>query len=187
MATSFYSVEELNQLGFKRVGKNVLISRNTCIYGAEQIEIGNNVRIDDFCVLSGKIQIGNYVHVAVYSAVFGGDSGVVLSDFVGISSRCAVYAKSDDFSGEHLTNPVVPEKYLGVISQTVILNKYVMLGTGTTVLPGVEIGEGTAVGSMSLVNKSLDEWGIYTGIPCKYMRARSKKLLELEKDFLSKK
>ncbi|WP_242838663.1 hypothetical protein [Lachnobacterium bovis] len=34
-----------------------------------------------------------------------------------------------------------------------------------------------------LVTKSLDEWGIYVGIPCKYKKERSKKLLELEKKY----
>ena len=99
-----------------------------------------------------------------------------------MSSRCVIYAESDDYSGSHLTNPTVPEKYLGIVSGKVELGKHVILGSGTTILPGVCIGEGTAVGSMSLVNRSLDEWGIYAGIPCKYKKEREKKLLELEKE-----
>lgn len=49
--TSFYSEEELRSIGLKSYGKNVLISRFARIYGAESISIGNNVRIDDFCIL----------------------------------------------------------------------------------------------------------------------------------------
>ena len=56
MTTSFYSREELLDLGLKSVGENVRISRKVSIYGAEQISIGDNVRIDDFCILSGIIQ-----------------------------------------------------------------------------------------------------------------------------------
>ena len=187
MSTSFYSEEELKKLGFKSVGKNVLISKKTSIYGANKITIGNNVRIDDFCVLSGHITLRNYIHIPVYSALFGGEAGIEMKDFSGLSSRCIIYAKSDDYSGETLTNPTVPDEYLGVIQKPVILNKHVLIGTGTTILPGVCIGEGTAVGSMSLVNKSLEEWGIYVGIPCKKIKDRSKKLLELEKKLMYKK
>lgn len=65
MATSFYSDEELQQMGFAHVGHDVMISRKASIYGASNIWIGNHVRVDDFCVLSGKITFGNYIHVAV--------------------------------------------------------------------------------------------------------------------------
>ena len=184
MATSFYSEEELKELGFKSYGKNVLISRNAQLYGTSKMVIGSNVRIDDFCVLSGAIELGDNIHIAVFSGIFAGNTGVKMCDFSGLSSRCVIYAESDDYSGEHLTNPTIDEKYLGLISGKVELGRHVILGSGTTILPGVSIGEGTAVGSMSLVNKSLDEWGIYAGVPCKYKKARSKKLLELEKEFI---
>lgn len=182
--TSFYDREELLQIGFKSVGEDVWVSKKASIYGAERISIGSHVRIDDFCLLSGNIKIGNYVHMAAYSAIFSGEGGVVLDDFVGISSKCTIYAQSDDYSGDYLTNPTVSSKYTGVVYGKVILSRHVILGTGTTVLPGVSIGEGTAVGSMSLVNKSLDAWGIYVGIPCRYQKARKKRLLELERQLM---
>lgn len=34
--------------------------------------IGSNVRIDDFCILSGRLEFGSYVHIAAYSALYGG-------------------------------------------------------------------------------------------------------------------
>ena len=48
MATSFYSEEELQQMGFAHVGHDVMISRKASIYGASNIWIGNHVRVDDF-------------------------------------------------------------------------------------------------------------------------------------------
>ena len=89
--SSFYSEEELRQIGLKRFGKNVLISRKASIYSPEEIEIANDVRIDDFCVLSGKISIGSNIHISVYTGLFGGKSGIYLSDFTTISSRCMLY------------------------------------------------------------------------------------------------
>ena len=156
MINSFYTEDELKQLGFAKIGKDVLISRKASIYGANKIQIGNNVRIDDFCVLSGRITIGNYVHIAVYSALFGGDMGIELKDFTCLSSRNVVYAISDDYSGRSLTNSTVPDKYKNIVAGKIMLEKHVLVGSGCTILPGVSIGEGSAIGSMSLVNKSVD-------------------------------
>jgi acetyltransferase-like isoleucine patch superfamily enzyme len=36
------------------------------------------------------------------------------------------------------------------------------------------------VGALSLVDRNLDEWSIYSGNPIKYIRPRSKELLKLE-------
>ena len=183
--SSFYTKEELKSVGFKYVGGGTLISRKASIYGAENISIGQNVRIDDFCILSGKIEIGNYVHIAAGVMLFGGEDGILLRDYVGISSRSVIYAASDDYSGQYMTNPTVPEQYRHIISKTVCMEKHVLIGTGCTVLPGVRIGEGTSVGSMSLVNQSLDAWGIYVGIPCRRMKERSKDLLLLERNMFA--
>ena len=123
MATSFYSEEELQQMGFAHVGHDVMISRKASIYGASNIWIGNHVRVDDFCVLSGKITFGNYIHVAVTTTLFGGTAGITFEDYTGISSHCAVYAASDDYSGDFMTNPTVPEKFTNVIEEPVVIKK----------------------------------------------------------------
>ncbi len=177
---SYYSESELQLIGFKTIGKNVLISRKASIYGANSMCIGNNVRVDDFCILSGKITLMNYIHIAPFCGLYGGKAGIIMKDFTGISSRGAIYAATDDYSGLAITNPTVPDEFRNVISGEVVLEKHVILGTGVTVLPNIIIGEGSAVGSMSLVNKSLEEWGVYVGVPCKKIRERNKDLLCLE-------
>ena len=182
---SFYSTEELANIGFKSVGKNVMISKKASIYGAANISIGDNVRIDDFVILSGKIEFGNYIHIAAYSALFAGDQGIIFKDFSGVSSRVSVYAISDDYSGESLTNPTVSNEYRDLIGGPVIFHKHALVGASSVVLPNVEIGEGVAVGSLALVNKSLESWGIYVGSPAKKIKDRSKALLTLEKEFLN--
>lgn len=179
--TSFYSEQELKELGLAQIGKNVRISRKASIYGAENIWIESNVRIDDFCILSGNIRIGNYVHIAAYSALFGGKSGIEMKDFVSLSSRGVIYAESDDYSGAYLTNPTIPDQYRNVVGGKVVLEKHVIIGTGSSIMPALTIGEGTAVGSMSLVTKDLEEWGIYAGIPCRRIKERRKDLITLEK------
>jgi len=183
---SFYSQEELKELGLKHYGENVLISRKCSIYGAKNISIANNVRIDDFCILSGKITIGNYCHIAAATLLFGGKQGIVLEDFSGLSSRCAIYAETDDYSGEFMTNPTIPDEYRGVVGGKVLLKKHSLLGSGTMVMPNVIIGEGTAVGAMGFVSKNLDDWSVYFGAPVRKIKERSKNILKLEEIFIAK-
>lgn len=96
-----------------------------------------------------------------------------------------MYAESDDYSGDYLINPMNPIEYRKIISGKVVLKKHVQIGAGSTILPGVNICEGVAVGCMSLVNKSLEPWGIYVGIPCKKIKNRNKKVLDLEREYLN--
>lgn len=180
--TSFYTTEELKGLGLASYGSNVKISRNAKFYSPEEIRIGNHVRIDDFCILSGKITIGNYVHINAYSGLFASDAGIQLEDFVNMSSRITIYAISDDYSGETMTSPLIPEKYKRLTKEKVVIGKYVIMGTGTSILPGVRIGEGCAIGSMSLVKKDLEPWGIYAGVPCRFIKPRSKNLLQFVRE-----
>lgn len=180
---SFYSPEELKNLGLMKYGENVLISRKCSIYGAEHISLGNNVRIDDFCILSGNIKLGSFVHIAAASLLYGGRAGICFEDYTTISSRGAVYALSDDYSGQAMTNPTVPEEFTSVIEAPVTIAKHCIIGSGCTILPGVTLAEGCSVGSMSLVNRSTEAWGIYAGIPARRIKDRSRKLLEYCAEF----
>lgn len=182
MNNGFYSSEELKEMGFKSVGRDVLISRKTSIYGAENMSIGDHVRIDDFCLLNGNITLHNYIHIAAF-CLLSGRYGIEMKDFSGLSCRCAIYSGSDDYSGNAMTNPTIPDEYKNTYGGKVVLEKHSIVGTGSTILPDVTLGEGVSVGSMSLVTKSLEPWGIYVGIPCKRVKDRSKKLLELENKF----
>ena len=178
--TSYYSRDELLGLSFKELGRDVLLSKKASIYYPQKIKIGNNVRIDDFCILSGSITFGNNIHIAAGCYLFAGNAGIIFQDYSCVSSRCAVYAISDDYSGNYLTNATIPVEYRHVNEAEVIIGKHVLVGSGSTVLPGVVITEGCSVGSMSLVNKSTEPWGIYVGIPCKRIKERSRKLIDFE-------
>lgn len=182
-ANSFYKEQELQELGFKKIGRNVLVSKKASFYGASNMTIGNNVRIDDFCLLSGKINLGNYIHIAAYAAIFGGSRGVTLRDFSTLSSRCTVYALTDDYSGETMTNPMVPAAFKNLTEASVTIGRHVIVGTGSTILPGADIGEGVALGAHSLLTNPAEAWHIYAGAPAKILRPRSRDLLEKEKQF----
>lgn len=184
--SSFLSKEELDKIGFKSLGKNVLLSKWVMIYSPELISIGNNVRIDDFVMLSGEITLGNNIHIAPYSELIGGEggAGIVMKNYSGLSSRVTIYSVSDDYSGEFMTNPTIPSNYTNIKKGRVVINEYVIVGATSVILPGVEIGEGAAVGAMSMVTKSLPEWKICRGTPARALMARSKKLKKLEQQYL---
>jgi Acetyltransferase (isoleucine patch superfamily) len=176
MVTSFYTQEELLSIGFASLGEKVLLSRKTSIYNAEDISIGNNVRIDDFCILSGKIEIGSNIHISAYVALYG-NGGIILEDYTGISPRSTVYSAMDDFSGDYLIGPIHRTECINVQKGTVIIKRYSQIGTHSVIFPNVTIGEGCVIGAMTLVNKSLKEWGIYIGQPAKLIKKRKTGLL----------
>ncbi len=187
MSTSFLTKDELLSLGLKKIGDNVLISRKTSIYNPGVIEIGDNVRIDDFCVLSGGtgINLGSFIHISCFSALYGG-AGIVIEDFCTLSTRVTVFSESDDFSGMSMTNPMVPvhlkPKYH---KEAVVLKRHTIVGVNSTILPGVIIENGVAVGAHSLVTKNCEKWSIYFGTPARKIKPRNKELLQLEKQLLN--
>ncbi len=182
--TSFYSIEELKEIGFKTYGSNILISRFARFYHPENIELGSNVRIDDFCIFSasGRIRIGSYIHIAPYTSLIG-QGEIVIEDYCSISGRVSIYSSSDDYLGMAMTNPMVPAEYTKVTSLPVILHKNVIIGCGSVLLPGIELFEGASVGALSLVNKDCQADTIYSGNPAKSIAKRLTQYKKLEIKF----
>jgi galactoside O-acetyltransferase len=163
------------------VGENVRVSRKASLHNTANIHLGNHVRIDDFCVLSagkGGIHIGNYVHIAVYSSLMG-QGKIQLGNFSGLSSRVSIYSSNDDYSGNAMTNPTVPEHLTHVKHGDVVLGEHVIVGAGAIILPDVVLSEGVAIGALTLIRKSCPAFGIYSGSPAKRIGERSRKLLAL--------
>lgn len=179
----YYSQEELARVGFKELGSDVKISSKACFYQPEKICIGDGARIDDFCILIGNIRIGRYVHIAGYSTIHASAGSVLMDDFSTLSSRVCIYSASDDYSGEYMTSPLFGEEYTNTLFSDVKLGKYVVVGTGSTILPDAVIPDGVAVGAMSLVKHVLEPWGIYAGIPARRVKERGKGLLRLAGEF----
>ncbi len=182
---AFLERTQLEMMGFKSLGINVRISDKASIYNADQIEIGDFSRIDDFCVISGKVTIGRNVHIAVLCNVAGGEKGITFEDFSGLAYGCHVFTQSDDYSGETMTNPTIPKKFKKETFKAVSIGKHVIVGTKSTILPGVVLSEGCSVGAMSMVTKSTKPWGIYFGIPAKRIKERKMNLLELEEKYIT--
>lgn len=171
--------EQMTAMCFAGFGNNVLLSDKASYYNCKNIRLGNNVRIDDFCVLSagvGGIDIGNYVHIAVFSSLIGAGN-IALADFCNISSRVSIYSSNDDYSGAAMTNPTLPIAFTNVHHADVKVGCHVIIGAGAIVLPGVLLEEGVAIGALSLVKQDCHSFGIYAGVPAKRMGERKRDLL----------
>lgn len=185
----YYTSDELAKMNFANVGSNVKISKSSQLINIENISIGSNVRIDNFCTIvpsgDAKFFIGNYVHICAYVFINGLED-VIIEDFCSIGNFCQIFTSEDDFSGEYLTGAVVPRELVGTTSQKVILRKHTLVAPSCIILPGVTLEIGTAIGAHSLVKKSTSEFSIYAGVPARFIKHRSRKLLDLEKEFLKK-
>ena len=175
--------EELMSYGFKSLGKGVLISDKASIYNSDEIDVGDFSRIDDFCVISGKVRFGRNVHVTPGCLVAGGVEGIIFDDFTTLAYHVQVFTQSDDYSGHTMTNSTVPSKYKNERKETVVIKKHSIVGAGSVIMPGVTLEEGTSVGAMSLVLQSTEAWGVYVGSPAKRIRDRSQGLLQFEKEY----
>ena len=108
---SYYTESQLKEIGFKSLGKNVKISNKSSIYEPEKIEIDNNSRVDDFCILSGRIVIGKNIHITPYCNLAGGEKGIFIDDFSTLAYGVNVFTQSDDYQGSSMTNSTIPVKY----------------------------------------------------------------------------
>lgn len=185
---TYLSQRELEEVGFKHLGINVKLSNKASIYNPENISFDDNCRVDDFCILSagsGGVHIGKYVHIAAYSSLIGNEE-IFLDDFSGLSSRVSVYSSNDDYSGDYMAHPTIPSEFRNVDSKPVFIGRHVIVGSGSIILPGANLKDGVSIGALSLVNGRYEykEFTIYAGVPAKYIKKRSTKLLELERQFL---
>jgi galactoside O-acetyltransferase len=179
--TGYYGSLELRAFPFARVGENCLVARNCTIVGLQNITLGDNVRIDSYTALiaaAGSLRIGSHVHIGI-GCVVGARGGVELEDFSSLSHGVRILSAIDDFSGRHMTNSTLPDAVLKVTAAPVKIGRYAPIGSGTIILPGVDVGEGAAVAAQALVNHSLEPWRIYAGNPVREVGPRSRDLLAL--------
>ncbi|MBI4309499.1 MAG: acyltransferase [Candidatus Omnitrophica bacterium] len=167
--SGYYTDADLKKFGFKSLGENVLIAKNCTIVNLETISIKSNVRIDSYAtIISGGVGIfiGNFVHIGV-GCYLSGSSGITLEDFSGLSQGVRIYSATDDYSGGAFTNPTVPKKYAKIKRGHVKLQKHVIVGSGSIILPGCTLLEGSSVGALSVIRKSTQAWKVYLGNPAK--------------------
>lgn len=182
---AFLSPDELAELDFAFLGKDVLIHSTCVLVNCQRMSIGNGVRIDPFCVLSpgSNLVIGDHVHIAAQCVLMGA-AAISLGDFAGLSHGVKILSASDDFVGGSLIGPTVPDAYRTVDARPVRLERHVVIGAGGLVLPGSVLGEGATVGSLSLVKGDVAPWTVSAGSPARKVGDRDREgVLDAERRF----
>lgn len=176
----YFNSAELRILGFRAVGENCRVSKRVEIQDPGKIELGSNVRIDAFVTITtgqeGYLKVSSNTHIADGVRISAA-AGVEIGEFVGIASRVVILSSSDDYSGEFMVGPLSPSGTNGGRYGLIRIHDYVVIGTSSVVFPGSTLEVGVAVGALSLVNRSLSSWGVYFGLPVKFMRKRSQAML----------
>lgn len=181
--SNLYTPGELRELGVTITSERVWIDRTCRFFGARNIRIGSDVRIDAYCVLSASaagMDIGNHVHLSVRATILG-QGNVTLEDFCGLSANVSVFSSNDDYSGGAMTNPTLPDEFRNVTTAPVLVRRHAVVGCGSVILPGVTLGVGAAVGALTVVRKSVPDFAIVAGNPMQVIGERGRQLLELEK------
>jgi len=173
---------------FKYAGKNATVYPLAKIVCPENISIGDESIIADFCFIYaiGKgIEIGNFCHITEHGIIQSGGL-VKFNDFATIAPRVTILAASDDYVGEAFAGlGIFGDKYRKVTNKDVILGKHAQVGMGSIVMPGVTLGEGCQIGAGSLITKSMPEWTLCYGSPCRPIREIPReKILRMEQEFL---
>lgn len=179
---AYLSQEEVELIGFAKVGDEVFISDKASFYNPSKISIGSYVRIDDFALLSageGGIELGNCIHISCYATLLG-QAKITLHDFVSISVKATILSSTSDFSGEFLPSlnefnglKGLNEGLAHVISKPVVFETNSGMGAHSVVMPGVTVGIGSAIGALSAVYENLNPWCVFMGNPARFVMKRS--------------
>jgi acetyltransferase-like isoleucine patch superfamily enzyme len=149
------------------------ISEEAFYYGDGEVIVGYKSRIDHGCIFTGRVTIGSYVHVAPYCLLYG-KYGITLDNYAGIGAASILHSEADDYSGRSICSPLVTDAFREPAFGPIRLCRLANLGARCTVLPNVTLHVGAAVGAHSLVKTSCPEWGIFAGVPAKWIRSRER-------------
>ena len=139
----------------KKCGTNVIIGHTVRIRHPDLVEIGDNSIIDDFTLISGKVVIGDYVHIGSSCSLQAGDSSIGLGSFSALASGVRVYAVSSDFIKCSFDSACYPKDMVsGTIKKEVVIGEHNQIGANSVILPGVELPTGFACSSMVKLEKN---------------------------------
>jgi acetyltransferase-like isoleucine patch superfamily enzyme len=176
-----------------RCGRNVVFGANVTLRHAKKICIGDNVVIDDNCLLDAKgdsnagIAIGSGVFIGRNTILHCKNGDIVIGDDVNIGFNCdiasshrvelgpkvLVAAYSYIVGGGHdfsRTDAAVMEQQR--TAKGIAIGAGAWIGAGVIVQDGCTVGAGTIVGAGAVVTEDLPDKIIAVGIPARVLRSR---------------
>ena len=175
-------------------GTNVVFGQNVTIRHPHKVRIGDNVVIDDNCLVDAKgdanagIAIGSGVFVGRNSILSCKNGDIHIDDGANIGFNCEVFSASRVsigrdtllaaycyvIGGDHdCSDPSVPVLAQGRRSSGVTIGAGAWLGAGAKILDGVTIGDGAIVGAGAVVREAVPASAIAVGIPARVVGQRA--------------
>ena len=174
-------------------GSNVVFGQNVTLRHPHKIRIGDNVVIDDNCLLDAKgtankgIAIGSGVFVGRNTILSCKDGDIEIEDGANLGFNCEVFSASRVAIGRETL--IAAYCYLiggdhdfsdpskGVLaqarrSQGVTVGEGAWLGAGAKVLDGVTVGERAIVGAGAVVRENVPPGSIAVGVPARVVGQR---------------
>lgn len=152
------------------------------IRGRKQMTFGQNFTTGKYCrfeiinnagnylvnklVVGDNVQINDSVHIAVAENVTIGND-VLIASKVFISDHNHGNYSSDQLAHDH---PLSLPHSRKIVSKPIHIQNKVWIGEFVAILPGVTIGEGSIIGTMSVVSKNIPPYCIAVGSPAKVVK-----------------
>lgn len=149
------------------IGDNAVLRSGTVIYC--DVIIGINFQTGHNVMIRENIKIGDNVSIGTHSVI---DNATTLGSHINIQSLVYLPTNSiiEDYvfigPGAVFTNDKYPVRINAKLIGPII-RKGATIGAGSTVLPGIEIGEGAMVAAGSVVTKKVPAWTLAIGSPAK--------------------
>jgi acetyltransferase-like isoleucine patch superfamily enzyme len=174
-------------------GRNVIFGQHVVLRHPHRIRIGDNVVIDDNCLLDAKggdaggITIGSGVFVGRNTILSCKNGSIALEDGANIGFNCEIFSASRVtvgrealvaaycylVGGDHrYGDPTVPVLRQARSSKGVHVGSGAWLGAGAKVLDGVRIGEGAIIGAGAVVRGEVPARAIAVGVPARVIGSR---------------
>jgi acetyltransferase-like isoleucine patch superfamily enzyme len=182
--SGFLSRSALEALGFKKLGTDVLIHSTAVIVDCSTISLGSRIRIDPYVIISaqGEVEFGDNIHISA-NTVLAGQGGIRLEDFASVGHNVRILTSTDNYRG--MVNPTVPERSRILRTTPIHLGRHSCIATGSILIPGAMLGEGSVVGALSLVGRPLKPWTVYAGVPARRLAERPRNALVGEREYLA--
>jgi acetyltransferase-like isoleucine patch superfamily enzyme len=144
-----------------KLGKDVKLSKFINLYGCE---VGDNTKIGAFVEIQKNARIGNNCKISSHSFIC---EGVNIEDGVFIGH--SVTFINDSYPRAVTSDGELQTEQDWVVERTLV-RKGASIGSGSTILSNVEIGERAIVGAGSVVTKDVPANAIVAGNPAKVLR-----------------
>ncbi len=177
------------------VGRNVIFGSNVVLRHPGKIHIGDNVVVDDNCMLDAKgvdndgIRLGNGVFLGRNTILSCKDGNITLEDRVNVGFNSEIYSSSDVWVGENtmiaaycyligggnydLDSDVPFGVQDGLQSRGITIGQGNWLAADVKVLDGVTTGQNCIIGAGAVVRADLPPDAIAVGVPAKVIRERN--------------